>query len=259
MIAYQKMQKKNVFGSGVGYGSGLPVIDETWKFYCVRGPITAAKLGLSSEYAITDAAALVPSVYCANKFRREGPAFIPHHVSAWNFNWAAMCAKVGIRYIDPRQDVDIVLQEIAKSSAIITEAMHGAIISDAFRIPWMPVILYDHILCSKWLDWTQSLALRYSPARLEGVYHPDYNFSDLDKLKIRVKRSLYSIGIESKQWTRPPRKSTRREVRRFSEEFQQLIDKPKLTLSRDSVFNGVLVQLMERLEELKKDHRCIKN
>src|SRR4051794_17394139 len=38
---------KVVFGSGVGYRKGkLPLIDNRWKFYCVRGPLSAYALSL---------------------------------------------------------------------------------------------------------------------------------------------------------------------------------------------------------------------
>ena len=244
---------KIVFGSGVGYGSALPTVDEKWKFYCVRGPITAARLRLPSEYAITDPAALVPTVFRANDSKRAGIAFIPHHVSAWNLDWGPVCRDVGIRYIDPRKDVDTVLEEISRSSAIIAEAMHGAILADSFRIPWMSVVLYDHILQPKWHDWAGSLALKYSPVRLNGAWNPDYNFSKLDKLKIITKRSLYKVGLGSTTWTPPPAKSTNREIESFIRQFDRVIRNPSLTLSKDRVFDEASSRLMEKLEQLKAD------
>ena len=249
--------KKVVFGSGVGYGSSLPKIDAGWTFYCVRGPVTAAKLGLPKEYAITDAAALVPTVYHVEESERAGVAFIPHHVSAWNLDWELICQEVGIRYIDPRKDVDTVLNEISRSSAIITEAMHGAILADSFRIPWMPVVLYGHVLQSKWQDWTGSLSLDYSPTRLDGVWDPDYNFSRIDRLKIATKRSLKKAGVGSDRWTQPPPKSPKKEIESFIRDFYQLAKNPSLTLSDDAVFDSALARLVEKLEKLKRDRGVI--
>lgn len=244
---------KIVFGSGVGYGSALPTVDEKWKFYCVRGPITAARLGLPGEYAITDPAALVPTVFRADDSKRSGIAFIPHHMSAWNLDWERVCRDVGIRYIDPRKDVDTVLGEISRSSAIIAEAMHGAILADSFRIPWMPVVLYEHILQPKWHDWAGSLALKYAPVRLKGAWDPDYNYSQLDQLKITAKRSLCKIGLGSATWTPPPTKSTKREIEIFTRQFDRMARDPSLILSRDSVFDVATSRLMEKLEQFKAD------
>lgn len=246
--------KKIIFGSGVGYGSALPSVDEKWKFYCVRGPMTANALGLSREYAITDPAALVSTVFRTDASKRAGVAFIPHHVSAWNLDWERVCQQVGIRYIDPRKGVDTVLDQISKSSAIIAEAMHGAILADSFRIPWMPIVLYDHILQPKWQDWTKSLDLTYSPLQLDGVWDPDYNYSAIDKLKITAKRSLYRFGLGSKGWTPPPRKSTNKEIERFVRDFDRLAGNMTLTMSKDSVFDHALSRLLEKLEQLSKDY-----
>ncbi|MDE2154338.1 MAG: polysaccharide pyruvyl transferase family protein [Xanthomonadaceae bacterium] len=244
---------KIIFGSGAGYGSALPTVDEKWKFYCVRGPITAARLGLPGEYAITDPAALVPTVFRANDLKRSGIAFIPHHQSAWNLDWESICRDVGIRYIDPRKDVDTVLGEISGSSAIITEAMHGAILADSFRIPWMPVVLYDHILQPKWHDWTGSLSMEYAPTELKGVWNPDYNYSKLDRVKIIAKRSLGKIGVDSTTWTPAPLRSTNREIESFTRQFDRMTRSPSLTLSKDSVFDEVSSRLVEKLEQLKAD------
>ncbi|EIM02191.1 polysaccharide pyruvyl transferase [Rhodanobacter thiooxydans] len=244
---------KIVFGSGAGYGSALPTVDEKWKFYCVRGPLTAARLGLPGEYAVTDPAALVSTVFRADDSKRSGIAFIPHHLSAWNLDWERVCRDVGIRYIDPRKDVDTVLGEIARSSAIIAEAMHGAILADSFRIPWMPVVLYDHILQPKWLDWAGSLALKYSPVRLNGAWDPDYNYSKLDQLKIVTKRSLCKIGLGSTTWTPPPAKSTNREIESFVRQFERMVREPSLMLSKDSVFDEASSRLMDKLEQFKAD------
>jgi succinoglycan biosynthesis protein ExoV len=232
----------------------LPVLDGSWKIYCVRGPITAASLNLPKQYAVTDAAALVSTVYDAKKIMRQGIAFIPHHASAWNLDWAPICAEAGIRYIDPRLGVDVVLREIAISSAIITEAMHGAIVADAFRIPWMPVVLYDHVLGFKWRDWTQSLSLSYSPACFEGVFSPDYNYASVDRLKIGIKRSFSMIGVTPKRWTPAPRRSTEREMEKFAVNFRQIVEKPRLVLSKDCIYEGAVGRLLDKLDQLKKDY-----
>ena len=35
--------------------------------------------------------------------------------------------------------------------------MHGAIVADALRVPWIPARLYGHFMEFKWRDWTESI------------------------------------------------------------------------------------------------------
>ena len=52
---------------------------------------------------------------------------------------------------------------------IVAEAMHGAIVADALRVPWVPVQLSDRILNLKWWDWCRSLNMEYKPLRFPPV------------------------------------------------------------------------------------------
>ena len=56
---FPRAKKTIVFGSGVGFGSGIPRVDDSWTFYCVRGPRSAHALGLPAALAITDPALLI--------------------------------------------------------------------------------------------------------------------------------------------------------------------------------------------------------
>jgi succinoglycan biosynthesis protein ExoV len=160
--------QKLVFGAGVGY-FGLPKLDPRWRFYFVRGPRSAEALGLDKSIAITDAA-------IALRFVR-GPAtggsravYMPHHLSAEYADWRSLASDAGLGFIDPRDDVDRVLRDLDGASLVVTEAMHGAILADVLRIPWVPVSAYPHINQFKWGDWTDSMALPYEPSFLPAVY-----------------------------------------------------------------------------------------
>jgi succinoglycan biosynthesis protein ExoV len=132
-----------VFGTGAGYGRRPPVLDARWAVYCVRGPLTAAALRLPKHLAITDPAALVATLGVRPHSDGRTPAFMPHHVSAARADLTAICADVGLRFVDPRWSVDRVLGELCSTSVLVTEAMHGAILADALRIPWIPVVCYE--------------------------------------------------------------------------------------------------------------------
>jgi succinoglycan biosynthesis protein ExoV len=159
--------RKIVFGTGVGYGL-LPVLNEEWRVCCVRGPLSAKALGLPPQLAVTDPAALVRTLRGAPIERRQGVSFIPHfrtpaRALEAGIDLEAVCARAGINYIDPCGPVEEVLDAIESSGKVIAEAMHGAIVADALRIPWLPVRLSDRIRLLKWRDWCGSLRMEYSP------------------------------------------------------------------------------------------------
>jgi succinoglycan biosynthesis protein ExoV len=167
--------QKVVFGTGVGYGL-LPVLDERWQIWCVRGPLTARALGLPARLAVTDPAALVRTVRTGPVSKPHRVSFVPHFRSprraeAAGLDLYKLCASVGINYIDPRKGVEHVLAAIESSQMVLAEAMHGAIVADALRIPWVPLQLYDQILNLKWHDWCGSVGIKYTP--LLHVPDPD--------------------------------------------------------------------------------------
>lgn len=150
-----------VCGSGAGFGSPPDVTDgERWRIAFVRGPHTASLMNISQELAISDPAVVIPRI---KRFSTPGRlrkiVFIPHcHSDASPiYEWKGICARAGVEHISPRRDSHWVIRAITSAERVITESMHGAIIADAFRIPWKPVSLVDNFNSFKWKDWTNSL------------------------------------------------------------------------------------------------------
>lgn len=167
---------KIVFGSGVGYGVP-PQLDERWEIICVRGPLTACKLGLPDDKAIVDPAILAPDYVQSRDFgsgyaKMESLAYMPHCGSARNADWVRLCHDAGIRYIDPQWPVEQVISAISCTSTLLTEALHGAILAEAFRIPWVPIRTSNTVLDFKWNDWCQSMGVDYRPQTLPALWPP---------------------------------------------------------------------------------------
>ncbi len=216
-----------VFGAGAGYGA-LPNVDHRWKFYCVRGPRTARALGIDPRRAITDPAILVRTFGLPARPKRYKISFMPHHVSARRSLWKICCKLAGIHYIDPRNGVEKVLEEIQSSEVLATGAMHGAVVADALRVPWIPVKLYEHILDFKWHDWCESLNLPYDPV----------TFHRLE----RVEASLQSkLGAK----TLPIR---------LIGKFKSSLCEREPVLSSDHVLETATQRLLEQLDAVKEDH-----
>lgn len=157
-------QPMAIFGSGVGYGQP-PLIKDEWRIYCVRGPRTASALQLDPKLAITDAALLTRSCYQSKpadySFEKQ-IAFMPHWQTPM-FPWKQVCEQLGITYIDPGESVEDILSKIASSKYVLAEAMHGAILADTLRVPWISVSTRPSINVFKWLDWCESMQLEYRP------------------------------------------------------------------------------------------------
>jgi succinoglycan biosynthesis protein ExoV len=216
-----------VFGAGVGY-YGLPHNHETWTIYCVRGPLSARALGLSAGAAVTDPAALI--VRLARNRGTAGPrwahAFMPHWQSEPAV-WERLCADIGLGFIDPRWRPDDVLDALYRTDVLITEAMHGAIVADALRIPWIPVRTREAIKSFKWEDWCGSLALAYHPHDLPTIW-PETASAGLVR---RVRRSA-KLALASRALARVAKR-----------------ERP--LLSREDVLQARVRDLERRLEQLR--------
>jgi succinoglycan biosynthesis protein ExoV len=152
-------------GSGTGFGEPPDVSDaDVWQIAFVRGPRTAAAMNLPSETAICDPTIMIPRIPRFSAPRRlRNIIFIPHcHSDASPiYDWKRICARAGVEYVSPRRDSHQVIRAIASATKVITESMHGAIIADAFRIPWKPVSLVETFNVFKWKDWADSLGIDF--------------------------------------------------------------------------------------------------
>jgi len=163
-----RIQNKRVFvlGSGAGYWP-LPRDYKSWTLLALRGPLSAA-LVEQPALAATDAAALlavlpalVPKREKANRI-----LFMPHHGSIPGAHWQKVAEAAGMTFVDPSWSTETILQHYAEAKLVLAEAMHGAIVADTLRIPWIPWAASPHLLPFKWIDWTMSLNLQYRPTLL---------------------------------------------------------------------------------------------
>lgn len=157
--------RKLVIGSGFGYGALPDMRDESlWDIRSVRGPLTAEKVGVSEALGIVDPAVLVADMpEFSNLPKRHGCSFVPHWESAVAGLWPAVCATAGLNYIDPRGEAKAVIRAIAQSERVVAESMHGAILADAFRVPWVAVSTSDSINSFKWRDWAATVGVSHRP------------------------------------------------------------------------------------------------
>jgi succinoglycan biosynthesis protein ExoV len=157
-------EHKVVFSTGAGYGPLTRKLDDSWEFVCVRGPATAHVLHLPPEKAMCDGAILLADFHKPKpSAERDGTVFIPHVDTNWGSGTGLrrICDNLGMIYLSPSASFDTFIETVRSSSLVISEAMHGVILADALRTPWIPIdFLYHENF--KWKDWFASIELPYA-------------------------------------------------------------------------------------------------
>ena len=230
-----------VFGSGVGYG-GLPdhFGGRGWNVVAVRGPLSAAVLGLPSDAAVTDGAMLLatlPEYAPLPVTERRGVLFVPHFEAERGAAWPLACRQAGVEYINPLDDSRAIVARIRTARLVIAEAMHAAIVADALRVPWLPVVSSPQVSTFKWLDWTRSMGLPYVPSPLPAsttqallrnamlwAYGQEHRFRDHhEAYALRYYARRYGGGAAR------GRKPIDRLARRVHRRVEKLLASPRLT------------------------------
>ncbi|MGB3190269.1 MAG: polysaccharide pyruvyl transferase family protein [Limnoraphis sp.] len=240
-----------IFSTGVGYEQPLKTLDKNWKLYCVRGKLSAQKLGLSPDLAITDGAILTRRLYQPSPQKNYRFTYIPHihHATFAGQIWQRICEQIGFRYLDPRSSVDEVLSTISQTEVLLAEAMHGAIIADTFRVPWIPIITSPRILPFKWQDWCSSIDVQYYPYFLSPLIksYPKYARGIRSGFNAFThwKNSFLQFPQISQFW------QEQEEV--YGMQLLKIAQTGRQQLSSDSQLERLTVQLEEKLDRLKTD------
>lgn len=253
-FAQKYVGKKIVFSSGFGDGakSTYGSLPEDWSSFdiiSVRGPLTAALIGLDDDHWVTDGAILLAGMPLQIQARPKQISFMPHLGSEAFYDHELLCRQLGWQFISPSESVEVVLEKIANSSFLVTEAMHGAIVADTLRVPWIPYVGFGTINSFKWKDWCASMELSYSPHFLKPFYS-DEKLGELIELKWKLKsggilhRLVWSLG----KWR------MRQNWRNNKALLKEIAIKENTYLSEDSLFEKRLSQMMSKIEYLKKKY-----
>jgi succinoglycan biosynthesis protein ExoV len=85
---------------------------------------------------------------------------MPHFQSAARGAWHLAAGLAGVRLIDPRGSPGEILQAIGRCKLLLSEALHGVIVADALRVPWVAIRPRVRVHRAKWADWADTMELR---------------------------------------------------------------------------------------------------
>jgi len=243
--------RKVLIGSGGGKAGGAPTLDDTWHVYGVRGPLTASYSGLPHDKILTDPAMLLRDLPAfKNLGPRKGIGFMPHIWSLDAWDWQKVAEDLGLIFINPRDEAKETTRRIGRLEGLITEAMHGAIVGDALRTPWVAVRIAPGFETSKWSDWAGSLNMAMHFHSLRDLHRQPAG-SPVQTLKRVAKSTLQQVGVNVGSIARPA--SNRWEVEQVRKDLSKLIKNPPYQLSEDSSLNAALNRMRDALGLLQAD------
>lgn len=233
-------RQKIIFGSGVRFLNKPIKLDDKWDIKFLRGPLSSLSLKNDCSSFITDPAYLIREVpffkSLVSKPKKYKLSLMPHFLSVDKLNWNELCAERNINFINPSEkNVEIILSEIAQSEMIVTEAMHGAIVADAFRIPWKRFNFFSHFnetdLVSevKWSDWLFSVKLDH-----------ETSFLKYPGIMKRIDRRFNVPFFKNMRYMY------------IKESLDSLIKDGDYQISKDSVLNEKMEELMTEMDLLRK-------
>jgi succinoglycan biosynthesis protein ExoV len=150
---------KLVAGAGYGGYQKPATLDARWLIHWVRGPRTALRLGLPASRGLGDPAMLLPLAGWHGTCAGTAIGFMPHFESLAHGAWGDAATAAGIELIDPRGNPAGIIAAIGRCRLLLSEAMHGAIVADALRVPWVALRPLAPVHRAKWGDWADALGV----------------------------------------------------------------------------------------------------
>jgi succinoglycan biosynthesis protein ExoV len=224
---------KIIFGAGGRSPHKLPAFPSPHiDLRFVRGPLTARALGLADSFAITDPAILAPEVFGARHAltpRGYDIGFVPYFRTGLGYA-GRIAAKAGLRLIPVTLPPEQFIGELLKCRAVISESLHGAILADAYGIPWTPCRITTlrrekETHAFKWNDWMASMEVSSGIVTL-----PDLDALGEEAKGFSLRRELYAQVaarrlkqvVRSDAWALGSRVVLRAHLERMREEIERL-------------------------------------
>jgi len=211
---------------------------------------------LPKNKAIADGAILLKEAIGVPKHEKKYSfSFIPHKNTLEIFSysdWNMILDDVSINLINPLDNYKVVLDQILSSEIVIAEAMHGAIIADLYRVPWIPLKTHIGINEFKWLDYAASMELDLNFENTKTLYSVEF-------IKKIIDFKLSHFRVSSTILTNTLSRAYKLYQIHYLEKIvrSQLIQvkKQKPYLSSDVVLSDNVDRLIECINGIKCDYK----
>lgn len=254
----QGANKVNVLGTGAGYGA-LPQTNSQWSFFAVRGPRTAHALGLPAATAVADAAYLLATLNWAHWRGQveEKVVVVPHHRSLRLLDWESVCRDAGLVLLSPLLPAEDFMRELASAKLVLAEAMHGAILADIVRVPWVAFSFGRQFSEDKWRDWSEAFDLDVQLNPIQGFYDSCWYARDKRSyyhLGHWLKAGACRLGLGKRKWrtVTPPGWPFSQARQALVTGLETLSGMPG-QLTSEAIFRSKVRVLYERLNQLRRD------
>ena len=256
-VQLKKAKELVIFSSGT-WDDGAPALRDTCKVYGVRGPRTAQRLGLSEDKVIGDGAYLLRSVELPDAQQTNDIGFMPHHRSEQYIDWQPICDQLGIKFVSAVQPVDECLAQLRSCKRLITEAMHGAIVADAMRVPWTPVKFSPLFREDKWFDFAESMQLKLEFHALPFVYQLSRpSLKSIEKSARKMISRAFDIKPKWQELVVSGFGNESASTAELIDSLKQVILINRTFLSRDDVVKSVSTRQYELVRQLEKDYKAV--
>ncbi|NDV91401.1 succinoglycan biosynthesis protein exov [Alteromonas sp. 345S023] len=244
------------FTTGYGYQKPPKFSDTSVSAIGLRGPMTLAKLRPflkenEKNIPLLDGAYLTPDLIPKNTTPEPNRVgLIPHVDSMQIGRWEEIAKRGQFYLIDPRWEPSKFIDALTSCTAVITEAMHGAILADAYRVPWTGFAAHSHINTDKWHDWSESLSIPLQINSVSPVFKGDEGQPFTTRIKNIIKRTAQKTRLYNNNWTLPPvARSTNKDMERTLAELKQIAAREKYQLSDYAIVQEKLAHLRARIDE----------
>jgi succinoglycan biosynthesis protein ExoV len=165
--------------------------------------------------------------------------------------YRAACDELGLTYLSPREPVDAFLAVVSGSRRVISEALHGAIVAEAYNVPWAPVITTHHVMHLKWRDFCDTVGVAYRPYEI----HLNVAFDGRPRLANRLKHAAYRLGLGKQRYKYLPlARAGGDEAHRIADRLRPILDGDGFSIGDPAVRNRSVERLDAAIDRFRRSY-----